>query len=265
MKTAAARLWMVAAVMAAILWACHESAGGGSTEPAVTATGPTPLEFTRFSQQPWSLLTGNGWNYLRRGSSKHDGIVMDRTAPTSPPFVLRIVFTPDMGHDREPSVHWVALPTVREIYTAWWIKLSANWSPSPAGGGKMTFLHAAPDGHGQVYMSLHGSSAPHWVIVNTEWAPYGQRIWQPNVAKSEIRYGRWYRVTWHMKWPSPSSGRNEGTVRWWVDDVLNGAYTNVVFPDGGAGFHQFEFAPTLQNPPPAEQYMYIDHTTINVP
>jgi hypothetical protein len=52
-------------------------------------------------------------------------------------------------------------------------------------------------------------------------------------------------------------------MRWWVNGVLNGAYTDVRFP--GCCFQQFEFAPTLQNPPPAEQYMYIDHTYVSAP
>src|SRR3989442_1504390 len=54
----------------------------------------------------------------------------------------------------------------------------------------------------------------------------------------------------------------EGGYSGWVDGVLNGDYGDVRFPSGG--FVQFEFAPTLQNPPPAEQYMYVDHTQISI-
>ena len=238
----------------------------GTSETEGTGTGTMlagPSDLAELNEQSWRRLHNNGWQYLRRGSSKDPDIVEDPSAPVSPPHVLRVIFTPDMGRDREPSVHWIGLPNAREVHAGWWIKLSANWSPSPAGGGKMTFLHAAPNGQGQVYTSFHGSSAPHWVIANTEWAPYGQKIWEPNVTKTPILYDRWYRITWHMKWPSTTGGRNEGTLRWWVDDVLNGGYSNVTYPSGGIGFHQFEFAPTLQNPPRAEQYMYIDHTKIS--
>jgi hypothetical protein len=51
-------------------------------------------------------------------------------------------------------------------------------------------------------------------------------------------------------------------MRWWVDGILNGEYTDMQFPYGG--LTQFEFAPTLQNAPPVEQYMYIDHTVIKI-
>jgi hypothetical protein len=126
----------------------------------------------------------------------------------------------------------------------------------------MTFLHTWPNGQGQVYTAFHGSKAPHWVMVNTEWAPYGQRIWEPNRTKTPLFYDRWYRIEWYVKWGS-TPGVGDGIVRWWVDGVLNGEYTNVIFPDAGVGFQQFEFAPTLQNPPPAEQHMYIDHTYLS--
>jgi hypothetical protein len=50
-------------------------------------------------------------------------------------------------------------------------------------------------------------------------------------------------------------------MRWWVNGALNGDHRTVQYP--ACCFQQFEFAATLQNPPPAEQYMYIDHTRIS--
>jgi hypothetical protein len=239
--------------------ACQQASDrGGSTSGM--PPWPTSLDGPPFNDQSWNQPTGNGWSYLRRGSSRDDDIVTDATAPASPPHVLRIIFTPGMGRDREPSVHWIGLPNPKEVSAAWWMKLSANWTPSPAGAGKISFLHATPSGAGHVYIGLFGSTAPHRVSVNTEWAPYGQRVWDPNVNTTPIVYDRWYRVKWHVKWASP--GASDGILRWWVDDVLNGEYTSITYPSAGSGFQQFEFAPTLQNPPPAEQYMYIDHTRI---
>jgi len=210
------------------------------------------------------------WSFLRRTSSKDDDIVQDSTAPHSPPNVLRIIFTPDMARDAEPSVHWIALPGVREVYTTWWMKLSPNWHPSPAGAGKITFLWTTPNGAGQVYTNLYhqgGNEVAGWIQgppyrigANTEWAPYGQKIWLPNVATTLINPGEWHRIEFHYRW-----GGSDGIIQWWVDGVLNGDYRTVTYPLAGQGFSQFEFAPTLQMPPPAEQYMYIDHTHISIP
>jgi hypothetical protein len=234
--------------------------------------GPTDVEppdrggiegLVPFNDQPWSGLTTAGWRYLLRTSARNANIVTDATAPASPPDVLRIVFTPGMPRDTEPGVHWVRLPATREVYTSWWLKLSANWTSSPAGAVKMTFLHASPDGRGQVYAALGESTAPHAMIVNTEWAPYGQRFWVPNVTSTPISYNRWYRFDWYVKWPSMPRA-DDGIMRWWVDRALNGNYGNVAFPADGTGFQQFEFAPTVQRPPSVEQYMYVDHTTIEI-
>ena len=200
------------------------------------------------------------WSYLRRSSSKDADIIADATAPISPPNVLRIVFTPDMRRDHEPSVHWIALPRVKEIYTAWSMKLSSNWTPSPAGGGKITFLWP-PEGHGVIYSNIGGSSAPHRINIATTWTPYGYRFWEPNVTTTSITYDRWHRIEWYVKWASAPEAA-DGIVRWWVDGVLNGDYQRVQFPP--CCMQQFEFAPTRQNPPPTEQYMYVDHTYVSI-
>jgi hypothetical protein len=214
-------------------------------------------------EQRWDRIDDDRWKYLRRGSSRDDDIVADDSAPFSPPDVLRIVFTPDMGPDQEPSVHWTALDDEKDVHAIWWVKLSENWTASPAGGGKIAFFHLAPDGQGQVYSNIAGSAPPHQITVNTEWAPYGQRVWTPNRTATPIVYGRWYRIDWRITLPE-GHARN-ATVSWWVDGVLNGHHPNVEIPRESRGFQQFEFAPTLQQPPPREQYMFIDHTSISVP
>jgi hypothetical protein len=252
--------------------------GSGTPAPAPTTGAPTPPPpppssgsnstwpgepggFHVLSDQAWNSLTGSGWNYKRRQSSKNADIVSDGSAPESAASVLRMIFTTDMDHDSEPGVHWMGLPSrPREIFTGWWMKLSSNWKPSPAGGGKITFLWAT-NGQGQVYANVGGSSAPHRININTEWGPYGQKFWEPNVATTSVTYNKWYRVEWYVRWES-HPGAGDGVMRWWVNGVLNGDHRNVRFPDS-AGFEQFEFAPTLQNPPPSEQYMYIDHTYVS--
>jgi hypothetical protein len=279
----------ILAAAAMVAFGCDYASG-----TAPSPTSPSSLtaiqwpdeagEFVRLSDQPWDRIAqlengglmararalivaepapDDAWQYLRRSSSKNDDIVVDATAPFSPPHVLRIIFTPDMQKDHEPSVHWIALPSARAVYASWWIKLSPNWTSSPAGGGKMTFLHVAPSGQGQAYSGLFGSTAPHRVSINTEWPPYGQKIWEPNRETTPILYDRWYRIEWYVKWES-RAGAGDAVIAWRVNGTLNGAYSNVRLPDGASAFQQFEFAPTLQDPPRAEQYMYIDHTSIAV-
>jgi hypothetical protein len=240
---------------------CDRPSREGGSRTGVDPMPSTVSQLLPFNEQRWISMTGNGWNYLRRTGSKDDDIVQDPASPFLPPTMLRIIFTRDMQHDSEPGVHWLALPNMKEVSTDWWMKLSRNWVPSPAGACKITFLHAAPDGQGQVYSALFGASEPHHISINTEWRPYGQRIWEPNMAPTPIFYDRWYHVQWYVRWPT-AAGAGDGIIRWSVDGTVNGDYANVMFPVAGTGFHQFEFAPTLQNPPPAEQYMYIGPTFV---
>jgi hypothetical protein len=254
------RFHPILAAVAIAACAC-DRASTSTALPRTALLEPTGLN--RVSDQPWDELSDRNWSYLRRTSAKEDDIVRDLDAPSSPDRVLRIIFTPDMPRDTEPSVHWISLPQPREVHTGWWIKLSPNWVGSPAGACKMTFLWASPGGQGQVYSALYRSSEPHTVIVNTEWAPYGQKIWESNLSATPIHYGRWYRIDWYVRW-STAPQAADGVIRWWVDGVLNGNHIDVIFPAGGTGFHQFEFAPTIQIPPPAEQYIYVDHTFVRM-
>ena len=243
-----------------------------TTVPPSSSLWPNqPGNFRLLNNQPWDQMTANGWNYLRRASSKDDDIVTDNAAPLSVPDELRIVFTPDMGHDNEPSVHWISLPGVKEIYTAWWIKLSPNWTASPAGAGKITFLFT--NGAGQVYTGYYHQGGdptngwidgpPYRIGVNTEWAPYGQRVWLPNATTTYLNPGEWHRIEVYYRWETTPGTSGDGIIRWWVDGMLNGNYTSVHYPAGS--FIEFQYAPTLQNPPAAEQYMYVDHTYVSVP
>jgi hypothetical protein len=223
-----------------------------------------PVGFATLSDQPWNAVTSNSWNYLRRTASKNADIVVDASVPFSPSNTLRIIFTPDMSRDTEPGVHWIGLPRSKEIYTGWWMKVSPNWSCSPAGCGKITFLF--PDdanGAGVTYSNLAGTNGSYYINIATTWPSTGYKFWEPNVTKTPIAGDQWARVEWYVKWES-SPGAGDGIIRWWVNGTLNGDYRNVPFP-AISGFLEFQHAPTLQNPPPAEQYMYIDHTHVGVP
>ena len=104
---------------------------------------------------------------------------------------------------------------------------------------------------------------PYRIGVNTEWAPYGQRIWLPNLTTTYVNPGEWHRLEFYYRWETTPGISGDGIIRWWVDGVLNGNYTNIHYP--ASSFIEFQYAPTLQNPPPAEQYMYVDHTYVSVP
>jgi hypothetical protein len=235
--------------------------------PTPRRPGEPPLQepqgLAGLNEQPWDALTGNDWRYTRRTASRDATIVTDTTAPLSPPHVLRIIYTTDMSPNTEPGANWLPLSNVKEIYTGWWMKVSPNWTCNPAGCGKITFIFA--QGGGNVYTNLYHKSdtvqgPPFRIGSNTEWAPYGQEHRTPNVTTTYVYPGQWHRIEFYYKYES-SPGAGDGIIRWWVDGVLNGNYTNIYYPT--SPFVEFLYAPTIQFPPPAEQYMYIDHTRVS--
>jgi hypothetical protein len=247
---------------------------GQSGTSAVTVTAPPsaawpnePSGMVKYNENPWDTLVGGGWNFLRRSSTKDPSIVTDSSAQASPSNVLRMVYTPGCCLDAEPSVHWISVPLVREIYTGYWVKLSPNWIPNPAGGGKISFLFT--DVGGQVYTNYYHQSddatvqgPPYRIGANTEWAPYGQKIWFPNVQTTWINPGEWHRIEFYYRWETSPGVSGDGIIRWWVDGTLNGDHRNVHYP--AARFQEFQFAPTVQFGGTQERYMYVDHSYISI-
>jgi len=223
-----------------------------------------PAGFVTFNNQPWDALTGNGWNYLRRSATQDSTIITDSAAPFSPSKALQVTYTAGCCIDAEPGVHWIQVPKVREIFFGYWVRLSPNWIPNPAGGGKMTFIFT--DVGGQVYTNFYhpeGSQGPPYRVgINTEWAPYGQRIWLPNVSTTWINNGEWHRVEFYYKWETTPGVSGDGVLKWWVDGELNGHHTNVHYP--AAFFQEFQIAPTVQFAGSQNRSMFFDHVYISV-
>lgn len=290
---AVAALLMAGALTSACEQARASAASGtGSGAPSSTAANGQwpnePKEFVTVTDQPWNEIVRpaepgvvdklvararnvfasetaaqNRWSYLRRSSSKDDQIIAGADAPFSPPGILRIVFTTDMQRDHEPSVHWIGLPRVTEVYSAWWMKLSPNWTCSPAGCGKIAFLFPENADGGVLYSNLSGTNELHYVNTVTTWKSTGYKLWHPNVTKTRVDNDRWYQVEWYVKWAS-SPDAADGILRWWVNGVLNGDYRDVPFP-AVRSLVEFQYAPTRQDPPPTEQFLFIDHTRVSLP
>jgi hypothetical protein len=82
------------------------------------------------------------------------------------------------------------------------------------------------------------------------------------VAATPINAGEWHRIEFYYKWETTPGVSGDGIIRWWVDGALNGDHTTVRYPTQ-RGFLEFQYAPTIETAPPAEQHMYIDHTRVS--
>src|SRR5690606_38810826 len=151
----------------------------------------------------------------------------------------------------------------REIYIAYWIRLSPNWTHHPVQDktlhiwnnreSNFVFLGVRPNGEAWVHMQ---SDAP-------------ARNLQANLnpAASRIVPGNgWYLWETVLRINSGSSGE----VHWWITPpggtaVKVGEYRDVNFGSGSPVFGQIEWAPTwggLGSSVPQTQSMDIDHIYI---
>ena len=111
----------------------------------------------------------------------------------------------------------------------WW-KPSSPFDYGP-NGNKIAFLFNGGGGAGgQQFMILLPDGRLH---VLPEY-PGDFRWRHPNVNATFVTLGAWHRIEWY-------SNRSTGTMKWWLDGVLQGSYTDVV---NSFAFDMFQFSPT---------------------
>ena len=113
-----------------------------------------------------------------------------------------------------------------------------------------------------MFIMMKGVGAPRHLVVTTEFAGDNRNLF-PNVNDPEVTLGVWHRIEWYARYSTTASGR-DGVVRWWMDGVLAGTYTNVQFP-GDAGFAEFQLSPTFGGTGPAKtenDYYWVDHVHV---
>jgi hypothetical protein len=81
-----------------------------------------------------------------------------------------------------------------------------------------------------------------------------------------VTLGVWHRIEWYARYSSTDSTR-DGETRWWLDGVLQGAYTDLQSP-ADAGFKEFQLAPTwggVGGTKDERDFFCYDHTYISWP
>jgi hypothetical protein len=208
---------------------------GGSNEPsgltARTSWGfdqVLPVNNSSISGAPgwgvaWNAPVGdpNGWAVRASDSS----------APSSP-YVYDFVYPQGMVEGTAPAtVYWGNINS-SEAYVRFWWKPSSGFDIGP-NGTKVAFLFNANDSGGgnQQFMMLRPDGKLH---ILPEYP--GDFRWRgPNVNATTVSLGQWHLIEWH-------SNVATGTLRWWLDGVLQGSHTDVRNPNS---FNEFKFSPTF--------------------
>jgi hypothetical protein len=252
--------------------AAKSSALTESPPPSPDSAWPNePAGLTLLNNQPWDALgTDQNWinNWGYHPQNGYADIVTDGTAPRSPSNVLRIVFPPTIPGDHQPASIYTAFGNnaEHELYTASWMKLASNWDTHGTklmdiwfSNGDIFIVHLT-DGDDT---SRHINMCVMTALYGYDRPPAGpEGAWPSNVATTPIIAGQWYLVEVYAKFPTTPGG-SDGIIRWWVNGLLQGDYTNMVYPAEAWGFFTVEYPFTRQVAPAQESYAYIDHTYIS--
>jgi hypothetical protein len=213
----------------------------------------------------WSIVYGTppgpdrGW--VKR--------VTDPAAPLSPPYVYDFEYPKGMVEGVAPgTVYYPShrtgiaaylpssspLADADEVYVGFWWKASAPFDTGP-NGNKIAFLfNGGGDAGGQQFLILHTDRRLH---VLPEYP--GDFEWRrPNVEPVAVTLGAWHRVEWYAQ-------LSTGTLKWWLDNVLQGSHTNV---RNARKFDMFQFSPTWGGNAGARKrqtdHYWFDHVRVSV-
>jgi hypothetical protein len=237
-------------------------------------TPPVPPDYSKITivtDTPWDALTSSGWQWQLRTGKNPPSIAVLSDAPTSPSNVMAMPFEGTQP-DTEPMVFWHPMPSATEVYAEWWMKISQSWACNPAGCGKIAFLFPSSGG-GDMYMGVYcntpngtctaASDTPMQFAGQLQFGSYAGVPIFANVKVSPILRDRWYHYAFYLKWSSTPEA-HDGIWRWWLDDELQGEFTDIAVAMGPA--IEFQFAMTKQLvPDPPQQFVWFDHTIVRAP
>ena len=181
-----------------------------------------------------AISGAGGWKIVQNaapGSSRGwTERVLDPSAPSSPSNVYDFVYPANMVEGNAPSTIYYDGLSADEVYAGFWWKPSSPFDYGQNGNEIAFIFNGGGGADGQQFLILHTDGRLH---VLPEYP--GDYVWRtPNVNPTVVTLGQWHRIEWY-------TNRVTGVLKWWLDGVLQGSYTNV---KNTYRFDMFQFSPT---------------------
>lgn len=186
-----------------------------------------------------------GWAYNALwGDTSRARVISDNnpTAGGSPPNALEIVFPQGFTDvTTPPSAGHSLSDTVRQLYVSFNMRVSNPWDYHSTSVNKLLFVATNGSGslNNEAVIGLIGTTeANAYIGVGVQTPGNGGfpgagsgGYFTPNVFNSGFSLGVWHRVEvlFIRSTGGATGGTGNGIIRWWVDGVLNGQHTNVLF------------------------------------
>lgn len=179
----------------------------------------------------------NGWRCEGKGLS----LAADVTAPMSASNAAVFTYQPGFPSGYAPGVAYYDLRTpTPETYFGFWWKPSDPWQSHPSGVNKIALLFPATSAGGTIYIMMFFDGTKFTIQVETTFASDTRRL-APNMTATQVVLGRWHQIEWYVRYSTTPASR-DGVVRWWLDGVPQGAYTDLQMPPD-AGFIEYTIRP----------------------
>lgn len=248
--------------------------GATSSGFTITTWYPNqPSSFSTITERSFETTSAEaGWTNDTDGHG-HMSIVSDPTAPRSPQNVGQADYPVGWslaGNDPIDTHIGVTAFGYGQLYNAFWVKLSAGWTPGPGNVNKVGFVWCASNP--RVFFDLHGGNAAALTpIIQLQGIPGGNRQLTQNQNTVTIAAGNW--VFMESLLQMNSAGNSNGTCRWWVNKTLCGSFNDVSYVANaeshvwGAGGDGVSWKPVLGGSAAGslatEQMMFMDEWFIS--
>lgn len=162
-------------------------------------------------------------------------VQQDSSAPLSPSNVVRSTEDYRTGNGGT-ELHYFAPSRITEIYVGFWWRTNPEFTGNGPNANKTFFIRGTQGGQNGVFYLRTNPGDPKVLYWSTQLAnnlnqcfgaPDQDACW-PNVNTTPIIPGTWYKVEVYMKASTCATCRN-GAVRWWINGVLNGNYSNFAY------------------------------------
>lgn len=119
-----------------------------------------------------------------------------------------------------------------KLYLAFGFQLSGNWVPHPTGVNKILFLSPGPQTSNRLIVNANMFGSPaagvldiHLQAVPTQPNGDSSVNLTPNINNAtSLIAGRWHRCEVVVENNTANNG--DGTIKWWVDNILRGSYVH---------------------------------------
>ncbi len=204
----------------------------------------------------------SGW-YVYYNDSGYVAEKADTTAPCSAPAVAQFTFPSGLVGGSAPGQLYIVPGYTKQVYFGFWWKASNPWQDAPT-----TVLAIIKTGNGSsmvdMVLNATGGTPARQLTVQTQFSGIPSVDLVPNVADSNVSLGVWHQVEWYLKYSTDSTS-SDGTIRWWIDGVEQGNYTDVNMPED-SGFGGYFLDPDWNGSSKTEtDEFWYDHVHISVP